>query len=387
MLHEVCELPTRTIVQEREGHPGERKWVYQRTGSGFGNLGARGARDLQIRRHVIPHNPRTPAQVDRRAWLRIAVQAWREMNQDERSEWKALGASRALPGYSTFISAFMRAAPPLLAGEAAEIIADTTGLESAAVMLVARLADASVRPLIAAQSAAAAIASAATPVPRSTVAAVAASGYGINFKTAFHIPALADAASPLNWGSKIIPLRQVASAGYSQDTKTNHGTTLASVSRVQIPYATSNAETGAAEYGYAVDPGQMLSVAHARKRIAAGVHRLVAAFTSSVPADGGYIYITLSVYRVSALPSRSRALVASATTQVPVNAGTAIANAPVNVPEIIFAEDETIQYGISVAAQGLLIFGRVVTMHAGTSPQGGGTQSRIEFPGFSSVYA
>lgn len=107
-LHRLSLLPTGTLVQKREGDAIALKWVYQRVGKFFGNIPTRRRYGLQLRRHVIPADPQTPAQLARRQLFADAILAWRALSPAEKKEWTVRGRGRALPGYQFFLSTVLK---------------------------------------------------------------------------------------------------------------------------------------------------------------------------------------------------------------------------------------------------------------------------------------
>lgn len=84
------------------------RWTYQRTAPGKGNLPGSGAFDYQRRRTVVPSDPRTPAQVARRATFREAVAEWQALPEPARATWRAAADGLPLSGYNLYISRRIR---------------------------------------------------------------------------------------------------------------------------------------------------------------------------------------------------------------------------------------------------------------------------------------
>lgn len=84
------------------------KWVYQRVKKGLGNIPTRHPYDLQLRRHVIPFDPLTAAQLARRQVFADAVTAWHALTPAEKAQWTEQGKPNALPGYHWFISRWLK---------------------------------------------------------------------------------------------------------------------------------------------------------------------------------------------------------------------------------------------------------------------------------------
>ena len=108
-LDEICFLPRGKIRQVKNGEVEAKLWVYQRVYKHHGNLPLAGNYGLQIRRHVIPFDPKTPEQLERRDRFRTAVQEWQTLPAVEKEEWKRLARSENRSGYNHFISYKMRA--------------------------------------------------------------------------------------------------------------------------------------------------------------------------------------------------------------------------------------------------------------------------------------
>lgn len=103
--HEISLIVTGTAEVD-----GQRK-VYQRTGKGYGNLNRPGRHDLQLRRHVVPTDYRTEAQVRCRARLAAATAAWQALSEPERESWRTLARKRRMTGFNLFVRDFCRARP------------------------------------------------------------------------------------------------------------------------------------------------------------------------------------------------------------------------------------------------------------------------------------
>lgn len=100
---------TGSLDEPDPAHPGQFvRVVYQRTAPGLGNLPNSGKFDRQRRRHVVPHDPQTPAQVARRAKMAAAVLAWQAMTPQNRSAWTTPAAARNITPFNAFVSNFLR---------------------------------------------------------------------------------------------------------------------------------------------------------------------------------------------------------------------------------------------------------------------------------------
>ena len=84
-----------------------------RPGAGFqlsGTIGGivfcRRAGGVYARAHVVPRDPKTPAQRDRRRQFRAAVVAWRALPDLEKDKWRKRAAKSERTGYHLFLSEF-----------------------------------------------------------------------------------------------------------------------------------------------------------------------------------------------------------------------------------------------------------------------------------------
>lgn len=102
-------LITGTLQEPDPDHPGQTvRVVYQRVAPGLGNIADHPAGALQRRAHVIPYDPKTPAQVARRQRFAAAVAAWRALDPENRSDWTAAARSRNITPFNAFVSAYMK---------------------------------------------------------------------------------------------------------------------------------------------------------------------------------------------------------------------------------------------------------------------------------------
>ncbi len=103
-LHRLSLLPRGTLTFQREGDPGPLKWVYQRVGKNFGNVPTRKKYDLQLRRHVVPLDPKTPAQLTQRGRMAAAVADWRLLTAADRTAYnRRASRSYRMTGFNLYI--------------------------------------------------------------------------------------------------------------------------------------------------------------------------------------------------------------------------------------------------------------------------------------------
>lgn len=79
------------------------KYVYQRTGRGKGNIAGDPTGRQQVRRHVIPNNPRTAQQGAQRGRFALGVTAWHGLTPDDKTIWKQNGKKYKLGAFQMFM--------------------------------------------------------------------------------------------------------------------------------------------------------------------------------------------------------------------------------------------------------------------------------------------
>lgn len=102
-------------VREHDGE-GFQRITYQRVLKGMGNIPLPSSDRYDLSRYAYrnPGNPKTPAQIYRQTLMAQAHAAWQGFNDQQRQEWKERGKARGLPGYHTWISYYLRTAPPFV---------------------------------------------------------------------------------------------------------------------------------------------------------------------------------------------------------------------------------------------------------------------------------
>lgn len=80
---------------------------FQLSGAIGGIVFCRRAGGVYARAHVVPRDPKTPAQLDRRRRLRAAVDAWRALPDPEKETWRKRAARSERTGYHLFLTEFM----------------------------------------------------------------------------------------------------------------------------------------------------------------------------------------------------------------------------------------------------------------------------------------
>ncbi len=181
---------------------------------------------------------------------------------------------------------------------------------------------------------------------------------------AFYFPIAANAGAS-QWGTDVRKLLSSADATGDATTVTDHGTGGA-VTRTEDPYTTSTTDGTEANFGWAITPADMNSLAGARRFFAAGDHvATVPMTTSGVGATGT---LTMSVYRVGPAAARTRTLLGSNSASVVLSGLGAVNSATVTVAlaEVIFDADETVQYSFEFNVAGVIVVGRTVVFYTGT---------------------
>lgn len=183
--------------------------------------------------------------------------------------------------------------------------------------------------------------------------------------TTLYLPTAANAGTS-QWGSDVRKLLAAADAGSDATSKTDHSTGGA-VTRTVDPYTTSTTDATQADYGWAVTPADMNSVAGAKRFMAAGNH-VVTVRMGHNGATAVTATLLMYVYRIGPAAARTRTLLgsSSATFDLPLASGEVTATVTVALGEIIFDVDETLQYSFEVTCAGIVVTGRILTMFTGT---------------------
>lgn len=80
------------------------RYVYQRVKPGAGNVSGYPGLTLQLRAHVIPLDPKTPAQIARRDLMRSAVARWHTLTTQDKDPYKITAEKRQITVFNAFIS-------------------------------------------------------------------------------------------------------------------------------------------------------------------------------------------------------------------------------------------------------------------------------------------
>jgi hypothetical protein len=105
-------IPTKTITITPTNPPrAHGKYVYQRVAKGVGNVVGYPHRALQLRRHVIPYDPKTSKQIRQRTHFKNAVTAWHAASESERSTAHAVAEQKNTTLFTAYISKWMKENP------------------------------------------------------------------------------------------------------------------------------------------------------------------------------------------------------------------------------------------------------------------------------------
>lgn len=80
---------------------------FQLSGAIGGIVFCKRAGGTYARTHVVPRDPKTPAQLNRRRQFRTAVDAWRALSDAEKDKWRQRAARNERTGYHLFLAEFM----------------------------------------------------------------------------------------------------------------------------------------------------------------------------------------------------------------------------------------------------------------------------------------
>lgn len=190
-------------------------------------------------------------------------------------------------------------------------------------------------------------------------------------------PVAANAGSSL-WGTDVRKLISSADAGNDASCKFAMGTSTSAHTVTADPYTSQGADLTEANYGWAIDPTDMGSVASLKRYMAAGNHvgTLRLQSTTNTNPTGT---LTMFVYRVGdAAGGRVRTLLGSATiTGQTFDTTIRTYTITVALAEILFEADETIQYSFELNGQGVAITGKNNSFYCGTI---GPTPASVAFP-------
>jgi hypothetical protein len=79
---------------------------FQFSGAIGGVVFCRRAGGVYARAYVVPRDPKTPAQIDRRRDFGEAVAAWRQLPDADKEQWRRRAARSERTGYHLFLAEF-----------------------------------------------------------------------------------------------------------------------------------------------------------------------------------------------------------------------------------------------------------------------------------------
>ena len=86
--------------------------ILRRANTGYGRHGYSSTKRRKtihvLMRTYAPHNPQTVPQQANRSKMTAAVAAWQSLTPEEKHNYNAVGAKRALPAYNAFISEYLK---------------------------------------------------------------------------------------------------------------------------------------------------------------------------------------------------------------------------------------------------------------------------------------
>lgn len=80
------------------------RYTFQKTAAGHGNIEGFAHADMQLRRHVVPADPKTSAQLARRTAFAAAVASWHAATQEQREAVRPLAERRQISLFNAWIS-------------------------------------------------------------------------------------------------------------------------------------------------------------------------------------------------------------------------------------------------------------------------------------------
>ena len=86
---------------------------FQLSGAVGGIVFCKRGTGVYARANVVPRDPKTPAQLDRRRHFRAAVVAWRALSDSDKEKWRSRAAREERTGYHLFLADHMAKSGPL----------------------------------------------------------------------------------------------------------------------------------------------------------------------------------------------------------------------------------------------------------------------------------
>lgn len=202
-----------------------------------------------------------------------------------------------------------------------------------------------------------------------------------------YLPIAGSAGASL-WGSDVRQMLTAPDATADATTTQAHGTALAQTRRTCDPFTATSADNDQAAYGWAIHPGTgsngMGSTATLKRRMSAGNHVATTRLSHSGALGDSSAILHFAAYRVGPAAGRARTLLGSVDQVVSLGLAGAIGTftASIALPELVFQNDETIQYSFEITAAGVLVTGASSTFRTGTE---GGVAIRVDFPELNTI--
>lgn len=205
-----------------------------------------------------------------------------------------------------------------------------------------------------------------------------------NGTTTVYFPIAGSAGASL-WGTDVRKVLSSPDATADATTICNHGTSGGAQNRTCDPYTTTTADLTEADYGWAIQPTDMGSVSGSERMIPAGNH-VFSAHVSTSSLTGSTVDVKFTAHRVGPAAGRTRSTIATTTSVGLTFGNTATGGSDITVtlacPEIVFADDETLQYSLEFSSPGVAITGKTTILNTGTASS---NATRVVFPAMKTI--
>lgn len=374
-------LITKTVIFKREGDTTTKKWVYQRVLPRWQSFPLNEARGLQLRRHVIPSDPKTAAQLARRAWFKAGCTYWNSLTEAQKDAWIPDAKKHRTTRHAEFTREWIAAFPPMIGAQLsmpndrADLLLGTINSAAHAALNTPNdLADTLTGDIR--QSARLTL-----QTPNDGADTLAGYAYRRRYPSGFFIPPLSGSPGILPWGSGVYQFSGVVSTSNDTTTITSHPLPTTQTPRTVHPYATSAVSDTASLWGWGVDPTIVNSAAPHLAYIPAGNHTLTMTVTRSASLALLNNVLTMFLYRVGPSPTYTRTLLGSATATTIYSPAGQLISIVLAQPQIELAAGESIMYSFSNNARGGAASAATYTYECGNFTGSPAAQSKIDFPG------
>jgi hypothetical protein len=202
-----------------------------------------------------------------------------------------------------------------------------------------------------------------------------------NGTTTMYLPIAGSAGASL-WGTDVRAMLTSPDGTADTSSTLTHGTGGDTRCTVD-PYTASSTDAAQDAYGWAINPADvaagMGSTSTLKRKMAAGNHVCTLRLSHSATLGDSTATLHFFAYRVGPSPGRTRTLLGSVDQAISLGAlgAEATYNATIALGEVVFDNDETIQYSYEITATGQVVSGASTTFRTGTS---GGVAVRVDFP-------